>query len=293
MRKNKFDDDDDARNLRSTPVWDETDDSPETGDRWSTWDQSTAGERGPQPYPDWLVTDLAAVDYELGMVKTGKEADVELVRRAVPGTDRECLLAAKRYRSNQHRMFHRDAGYLEGRRVRESRTNRATAKRTKFGREAIASQWAAAEFGALCQLWEVGREFGVELVPYPVQILGTELLLEFIGTPEGVAAPRLAELRPEPDELADLWRQAVDGMVVLARCGLAHGDLSAYNMLVHNGRLVLIDLPQVVDVIANPHGPGFLARDARNVANWFAARGLSDVDSERLTGELLAEAGVR
>jgi RIO kinase 1 len=293
MRKRKFDDEDDARVLRSTPVWDETDDRPETGDRWSTWDQSTAGERGPRPYPDWLVTDLAAVDYELGVVKTGKEADVELVRRAVPGTDRECLLAAKRYRSNQHRMFHRDAGYLEGRRVRESRTNRATAKRTKFGREAIASQWAAAEFGALCQLWEVGRELGVELVPYPVQILGTELLLEFIGTPDGVAAPRLAEVRPERDELADLWRQAVDGMVVLARCGLAHGDLSAYNILVHNGRLVLIDLPQVVDVIANPHGPGFLARDARNVANWFTARGLSDVDSDQLVKELLAEAGIR
>jgi RIO kinase 1 len=293
MRKRKFDDEDDARVLRSTPVWDETDDSPETGDRWSTWDQSTAGERGPQPYPDWLVTDLAAVDYELGVVKTGKEADVELVRRAVPGTDRECLLAAKRYRSNQHRMFHRDAGYLEGRRVRESRTNRATAKRTKFGREAIASQWAGAEFGALCQLWEVGRELGVELVPYPVQILSTELLLEFIGTPDGVAAPRLAEVRPERDELADLWRQAVDGMVVLARCGLAHGDLSAYNILVHNGRLVLIDLPQVVDVIANPHGPGFLTRDARNVANWFAARGLSDVDTDQLVKELLAEAGIR
>ena len=49
---------------------------PDTGDRWSTWDLSTAGERGPRPHPDWVVTALAAVDTELGIVKTGKDAAV-------------------------------------------------------------------------------------------------------------------------------------------------------------------------------------------------------------------------
>jgi RIO kinase 1 len=267
-------------------------DAPDTGDRWSTWDQSTAGERGPRPYPDWLVIELAAVDTELGIVKTGKEADVMLVRRGVPG-GRACLLAAKRYRSAEHRMFHRDAGYLEGRRVRESRTNRAMAKRTGFGREMIAGQWAAAEFAALYRLWEAGAELGVRIVPYPVQILGTELLLEFLGTDDGDAAPRLAQLRPEPDELRDLWRQLVDALTVLARCQLVHGDLSPYNILVHEGRLVLIDLPQVVDVVSNPNGPQFLARDVRNVGSWFAGRGLSDVDIDALTRELLRESGIR
>jgi RIO kinase 1 len=267
-------------------------DVPETGDRWSTWDQSTAGERGPRPYPDWLVTELAAVDTELGIVKTGKEADVMLVRRAVPG-GRGCLLAAKRYRSAEHRMFHRDAGYLEGRRVRESRTNRAMANRSDFGRGMIAGQWAAAEFAALYRLWEVGQELGLRIVPYPVQILGTELLLEFLGTGDGAAAPRLAQLRPEPDELRDLWRQLVDALTVLARCQIVHGDLSPYNILVHDGRLVLIDLPQVVDVVSNPNGGEFLARDVRNVGNWFAARGLSDVDIAGLTRSLLRDSGIR
>jgi RIO kinase 1 len=279
--------------LRREPDLVEPEDLPETGDRWSTWDLSAAGERGPQPYPDWLVTELAAVDHELGVVKTGKEADVDLIRRTVPGTGRECLLAAKRYRSNEHRMFHRDAGYLEGRRVRESRTNRAMGKRTGFGREAIAGQWAAAEFAALYRLWEVGRELGVRIVPYPVQVLGTELLLEFLGTPDGQAAPRLAQLRPTGEELADLWSQALDGLTVLARCGLAHGDLSAYNILVHDGRLVLIDLPQVVDVVANPRGREYLARDVHNVATWFTARGLPGIDGEELTLDLLRETGMR
>lgn len=296
-RRRRFDDDEPhylKSSARAEPEPVADDDTPETGDRWSTWDLSTAGERGPQPYPDWLVTELAAVDTELGVVKTGKEADVLLVRRGVPGTDRECLLAAKRYRSAEHRMFHRDAGYLEGRRVRASRENRAMANRTSFGRQVIAGQWAAAEFAALCQLWQVAGELGAgPIVPYPVQLLGTELLLEFLGDWEtGQAAPRLAALRPEPGELVDLWRQLLDALVVLARCGYAHGDLSPYNILVHEGRLVLIDLPQIVDVVANPQGPRFLARDVRNVVSWFVARGLSDVDDQVLTQELLREAGM-
>ncbi|MEN3304733.1 MAG: kinase 1 [Micromonosporaceae bacterium] len=294
-RSRRFDDDEPRYLKRSFEPEPEPADqnSPETGDRWSTWDLSAAGERGPQPYPDWLVTELAAVDTELGVVKTGKEADVMLVRRGVPGTDRQCLLAAKRYRAAEHRMFHRDAGYLEGRRVRESRTNRAMAKRTGFGKEIIAGQWAAAEFGALYRLWEVGTELGGQIVPYPVQIVGTELLLEFLGTDDGHAAPRLAQLRPEPKELANLWQQLVDAMTVLARCQIAHGDLSAYNILVAEGRLVLIDLPQVVDVVSNPHGARFVHRDVQNVATWFASRGMTGIDVDELTRELLGESGVR
>jgi RIO kinase 1 len=255
------------------------------GDRWSTWDQSTPTERGPKPHPKWLVTDLAAVDYELGVLKTGKEADVFLVRRGVPGTDRSCLLAAKRYRDASHRQFHRDAGYLEGRRVRESRVNRAVANRSDYGKQAIAGQWAYAEFNALVRLYSARVP-----VPYPVQILGTEILLEFIGDADGTGAPRLAETRPGPAELASLWDQLVEAMVTLAVAGFAHGDLSAYNLLVHHGRLVMIDLPQVVDIIANPGGRGFLERDARNVATWFAKAGHPGADPEELGRLLVTEA---
>ena len=54
-------------------------------------------------------------------------------------------------------------------------------------------------------------------------------------------------------------------------------------------RLVLIDVPQAVDVVGNPQGVDFLARDCRNVATWFAARGL-DVDGDELLADLLAYA---
>ncbi|MGP4098760.1 serine protein kinase RIO [Nonomuraea sp. KM90] len=255
---------DDVEWLETTAVPD-TFDGPSEGDRWSTWDQSTPTEKGPRPHPDWLVTELAAVDTEHGVLKTGKEADVHLISRGVPARTGCACWPPSATASSEHRLFHRDSGYLEGRRTHDNRMNRAMANRTAFGRQAIAGQWAVAEFSALCRLWELGVP-----VPYPVQIVGTEILQEFIGTPDGYAAPRLAQVS---DGLDSLWEQLVAAMVTLAREGLAHGDLSPYNLLVHDGRLVIIDLPQIVDVIAHPAGPSFLDRDARNVATWFAAKG--------------------
>jgi len=291
-RRRRFDDDDEPRPTRTRHSYDLAtlderggveDDGPPEGDRWSTWE---GAEHGPRPRPGWVITDHAAVDTDFGVLKTGKEADVHLLERAVPGTDRRALMAAKRYRSAQHRMFHRDAGYLEGRRVRRSREMRAMATRTEFGRDLLSGLWARAEFAALTRLWQAGVP-----VPYPVQLAGTELLLEYLGTEDGAAAPRLAQLRPSADELADLWAQLVNALVGLARLGLAHGDLSAFNLLVHDGRLVVIDLPQVVDVMGNPNGPHYLARDVRRVGEWFTARGLA-CEPDALLEELLAEVGI-
>ena len=258
---------------------------PDGADRWSTWDDA---DHGPLPRPDWVITELAAVDTDLGVLKTGKEADVHLLRRGLPGTP-GTVHAAKRYRSDDHKLFHRDAGYLEGRRMRRSRENRAMAQRTTFGRNLIAEQWASAEFAALSRLWTIGAP-----VPYPVQRNGTELLLEFLGEDDGSAAPRLAQLRPGRKELEDLWRQATAALELLALEGLAHGDLSAYNLLVHREKLMVIDLPQVVDVVANPAGPEFLARDVRNLAGWFHARGLGEhvTKVDDLIAELTSMAGM-
>jgi len=285
-KRRRFDDDDDAPYSLKLTSGARLEELPDEVP-WSSWD-APGVLHGPDPWPDWVITELAAVDTELGVLKTGKEADVHLVERAVPDTDRTVLLAAKRYRAPEHRLFHRDAGYLDGRRVRESRLNRAMANRTSFGREVIAGQWAAAEFAALSRLWGMGVN-----VPYPVQLLGTELMMEFIGDPdEGTAAPRLAQTRPDRDELADLWEQLVDALTRLARAGLAHGDLSPFNLLLHEDKLVMIDLPQVVDVVTNPAGPEYLARDVRVVAKWFTARGLN-IDPDRLLDDLLSDAGMR
>lgn len=233
--------------------------------------------RGPTPIPPWVITSADATDIDLGVLKSGKEADVSLLRRTIDG--RFVLMAVKRYRDPQHRLFHRDASYLEGRRLhgrnaRRSRELRAMRTRTDFGRELIAGQWARAEFAVLSRLWQMGAS-----VPYPVQLLGTELMMEFIGDIDGTAAPRLAQLRCTPAESEALFDQLREILIVLTEAGYAHADLSPYNILVHNARLVLIDLPQAIDLVGNPHGFEYLRRDCLNVCRWFDAQGVhADVD---------------
>lgn len=265
---------DETSDLHRPPLLD--DDHDDDGDDGepplSTYPDAT---HGPHPVPAWVVTDADARDVDRGVLKTGKEAEVSLVERSTP--EQSCLLAAKRYRTREHRLFHRDAGYLEGRRVRRSRETRAMATRTAFGRDLIAGQWASAEFAILGRLWSVGAA-----VPYPVQLIGTELMLEFIGDPDGTAAPRLAQLRPERTEAHDLYEQLREVLLVVADVGYTHGDLSAYNVLVHDGRLVLIDVPQVVDIVDNPQGFDYLRRDCRNICQWFATHGVPDADGDEL-----------
>ncbi|MGX1792416.1 serine protein kinase RIO [Microbacterium sp. NPDC055312] len=253
--------------------------------RWSTWPSTMPTERGPSPLPGWVVTSAAAVDTELGILKTGKEADVFLLERAIPGAEpgrgTRTLLAAKRYRDAEHRSFQRSSVYTEGRRTRRTRDARALAKKTAHGREVAAAEWSFAEFAALSRMHELGAP-----VPYPVQVDGTEILMEFIGD-DRTAAPRLAQVRADAEQLADLYEQIVEIMHVFAAAGLAHGDLSPYNLLVHHGRVRVIDLPQIVDTVTNPQGFDLLHRDCVNVCEWFARRAVP-CDPEQLFAELLA-----
>lgn len=266
-------------------AFDSNPDGPPEGERWSSWDGSM---QGPEPRPDWVITALGAVESDLGVLKTGKEADVHIVRRWVPGDPtRDVLMAAKRFRSSENRMFHRDSGYLEGRRVRRSREMRAMGRRTDFGKALISGRWAMAEFEALGALWALDLP-----VPYPVQVSDTEMLMELIATPDGQAAPRLVQTRPSPELLAELFEQLRRTMTTLALHGWTHGDLSPYNVLLRGEQLVVIDWPQIVDIIGNPHGPEFLERDTHNMCEWFTRRGYA-VDEGELFGDLMGAATSR
>ncbi|TYL51653.1 serine/threonine protein kinase [Nocardioides sp. BGMRC 2183] len=258
------------------------------GQRWSTWLDVEPLCRGPEPRPAWVVTSQGAVDTDLGVLKTGKEADVHLLERADPQhPDQAVVMAAKRYRSAEHRSFHRAAAYTEGRSTRRSRDERALNRKSTFGRQVAAGEWAVAEWNALVRCWELGLP-----VPYPVQIDGTEILQEWIHLDEAEGrrtAPRLAQVRPEPDLLAAYYDQIRDVLHTLVGAGLVHGDLSAYNVLAAGERLVVIDLPQVLDLAGNTAGFDYLHRDCTNICGWFRRRGL-EVDPEDLFGELMASA---
>jgi RIO kinase 1 len=260
------------------------DDVDGSSQRWSTWLSVEPLSRGPEPRPDWVVTSQGAIDTDLGILKTGKEADVFLIERADPADpDGGVVMAAKRYRSSEHRTFHRAATYTEGRTTKRSRDERALKRKSTWGKIVASGEWAISEWDALKRFYALGLP-----VPYPVQIDGTEILMEWI-TVDGETAPRLAQTRPEPELLAAYFDQLREAMAVMVQNGVVHGDLSAYNILAAGERLVIIDLPQIVDIAGNVAGLDFLQRDCTNVCTWFKARGL-DVDEHDLFGELVTYA---
>lgn len=239
--------------------WDDDEPDPEA----TTY---TGAVHGPQPVPPWVLTEDAARQRDLGILKTGKEADVFVVERILPGTQRRNLLAAKRYRPV--RAFRQDARYRSKRRVGDRRTDLAMARNTAYGRTARAHEWAAAEFSTLSQLWSAGVA-----VPYPVQLLGQEIMLELLGDDHG-AAPRLVETRPTSADATAWWDQTVELILGMAGQGIVHGDLSPYNVLVWEQQLHVIDVPQAQHGIADLDTLSLLEHDVLTMAGWFQKRGV-------------------
>jgi len=230
---------------------------------------------GPDPRPDWLITSPDATDTELGILKTGKEAVVSLVERRCG--EQSQLLARKTYRDVAQRSFRQDATYRDGRNLGRGR-QRLLNTGGHRGTQLRAAEWRQREFLVLCDLWSVGVA-----VPYPVDMAGESILMQYLGDQDG-AGPRLMALRPSVDQLADLWQQAVGALQQMTDAGYVHGDLSPYNVLVWEDRLWVIDLPQALTISQTLMWQSLLERDVANLARWFGARGL-EVD----TGEVLAD----
>ena len=125
-------------------------DAPPEGERWSTWD---GAQHGPCPDPTGSSPTSVPSTPTSASSRPARRPTSTSYAGGCRAPAAEVLMAAKRFRTGDHRLFHRDAGYLEGRRVRRSRETRAMARRTDFGKEMIAGQWAGAEFGALGELW--------------------------------------------------------------------------------------------------------------------------------------------
>jgi RIO kinase 1 len=245
--------------------------------------------------PDWLVAE-PWTDVDLGVLKTGKEAQVDVVERT--GADGStCLLARKRYLPRtvtakgtlealgvqRASTFHNDVQYREGRQFRKSRDRRAVEAMTTYGRRLLQDRWTGHEFDVVTRLWDAGVS-----VPCPVSYADDVFVLEYIGTRDG-AAPQLARARLDRRHLDDAWEQLVDALHGMTAEGVVHADLSAFNVLWHDGRLVVIDLPQAVDIAANPQALDLLHRDVVNVTTWFARRGVEH-DAEEVFARLLASA---
>ncbi|NLV09262.1 serine/threonine-protein kinase Rio1 [Halomicrobium sp. HM KBTZ05] len=209
-----------------------------------------------------------------GPISTGKEANVYTAlagdsearsasgQSGGDGAPRDEEVAVKIYRINAS-DFRDMRGYLDG----DPRFEGIGSDKKK-----VVTAWVRKEFANL----QRARKAGVR-VPEPIAVQRNVLVMEYIATEDG-RAKRLNEVHIENPETA--FEVVREYMRRLYDAGLVHGDLSEYNIVFHEGQLVVIDLGQAVTV---HHGNArdYLERDCENVANFFARQGV-DVTAEDL-----------
>ena len=191
-----------------------------------------------------------------GPISTGKEANVY----EALGDDREVAIKVYRITTSNFRQM-RD--YLEGDPRFEGIGN---------DKKEVVLAWTRKEFANLKR----ARLAGVR-VPEPIAVERNVLVMELVGLVED-RARRLAEVHVENPQTA--YEVVREYMRRLYSAGLVHGDLSEYNLIIHDGELVVIDMGQAVTV-HHPNAGEFLERDCRNVATFFGRQGL-DVTGEEL-----------
>ena len=192
-----------------------------------------------------------------GPISTGKEANVY---EALGAEDTE--VAVKIFRINAS-PFQQMREYLEGDPRFEGIGN---------DKKQVVLAWVRKEFANLGR----AREAGVR-VPRPIAVERNVLVMELVGLVED-RARRLAEVNVENPETA--YEVVREYMRRLHTAGLIHGDLSEYNMIIHDGELVIIDLGQAVTV-HHPNASDLLSRDCENVAAFFSRQGI-EADADEL-----------
>ena len=194
-----------------------------------------------------------------GPISTGKEANVYEALASDDGTDHD--VAVKIYRINASN-FQQMREYLQG----DPRFEEIGSDKKK-----VVLAWTQKEFANLRR----ARQAGVR-VPEPIAVERNVLVMELVGLVED-RARRLAEVDVENPQTA--YEVVREYMRRLYAAGLVHGDLSEYNMIIHDGELVVIDLGQAVTV-HHPNADEFLQRDCRNVATFFGRQGLDVADAD-------------
>ena len=211
------------------------------------------------------------IDTVVRQLMSGKEAMVFVVRNG------DHTLCAKIYKEANNRSFRQAVDYTENRKVKNSRSARAMAKGSKFGRQEQEAAWQSAEVDALYRLAAAGVR-----VPQPYNFHDGVLLMELVTDAHGDAAPRLNDVSFTPQDARTHHATVVAEVVRMLCAGVVHGDLSEFNILLahlpgadgaegeegHDGP-VIIDLPQAVDAAGNNHAQRMLLRDVANLREFF------------------------
>ncbi len=199
------------------------------------------------------------VDKVLGSLMSGKEAQVFLVRC---GDETRC---AKVYKDVANRSFKNAVQYQEGRKIRNSRRQRAIDNRSKFGRDQQEVVWQRAEVDALYKLADAGVR-----VPKAYGLFDGVLLMELITDANGGVAPRLNDITMSAEQAVKDHATVMTYVLRMLCAGLVHGDLSEFNVLQDKTGPVIIDFPQVVNASGNNNAKTMLQRDVRNITQYYA-----------------------
>ena len=194
------------------------------------------------------------IDDVIRPLQSGKEAAVYVV--VADGEER----VAKVYKEADHRSFKHRSAYAEGRKVRNTRQQRAMAKKSRYGREELEAAWRDAEVDAIYRC----RAAGVR-VPEPHAYVDGVLVMEMVTGPGGLPAPRLVDVSFHPQEARAIFDQVLREVVKMLCAGVVHGDLSDFNILMGQDGPVLIDFPQWLDAAHNRNARRMLIRDVDNL----------------------------
>lgn len=148
--------------------------------------------------------------------------------------------------------------------------------------------WARKEYSNLERLSRSGVR-----VPEPRCLERNVLVMEFIGR-DGVRAPLLKEAYEEgvlsEEDLERIYREVLRNLeTMVLRAGLVHGDLSEYNIMIHEGALVIIDVSQAV-TLKHPNALDLLRHDVANISRFFSKAGIDVEDPGELVSRLAREA---
>ncbi|CAK9832151.1 Serine/threonine-protein kinase RIO1 [Anthophora retusa] len=123
--------------------------------------------------------------------------------------------------------------------------------------------WAEKEFRNLIRLQQGGVN-----APKPILLRSHVLLMDFIGT-DGWPSPKLKDVVLTASKPRKLYRECIETMWKLYnKCKLVHADLSEYNILYHDGSLIMIDVSQAVEH-DHPMALEFLRKDCTNITEFF------------------------
>ena len=126
--------------------------------------------------------------------------------------------------------------------------------------------WVRKEYRNLLRLAKWGLS-----VPEPIAVQKNVLVMEYIGD-EIAPAPRLRDTKIDnPEEVFDYLIRFT--ATAWQKANLVHGDLSAYNILWHEGEAIVIDVGQGV-VQNHPRSEEFLVRDVKQLVRWANSNGI-------------------